>query len=44
MNEKKYAQHKIINPPDLRPTNILQFQRKNYNPQYAIFQGGLIAD
>jgi len=29
---KKNARHKIINPPDLRPDNSLQFSKNNLQP------------
>jgi len=42
---KKYAQHKLINPPGLTAKYFLQFSKNKFttsNPVIAIFQGGVI--
>jgi len=40
----KYAQHKPINPPDLRSRNSLPFTKAQSAAQTGFFPGGLIAD
>jgi len=38
---KIYAKHNLNNTPALRSSNFFQISKKVYDPEFAIFKGGL---
>jgi len=42
LSENKYAQHRKIKPPTTESIRFFQFSMNNLQPEFAVFQGGLI--